>query len=187
MAIPEPMPQPVGSPIGWTPNALGQSIAQMAAAAATPGGSTPTGPSFVTIVGNDPAQNMTGVGLAVIARALTAAEVGTASDITLLNGQTGRVILPLYAWVHLVTGGVAPSSGRTVSIAYAAGGNMLTGSITSALANQNNWRSFDLAEAALATNAQALGSALVIRTTSAAITPNGATSTIYVACLLVTP
>lgn len=172
------------------PFALGAgapSLDSLAGGSASPGSATPTGPAFVTIVGSDPAQDIGNASMIVIARNLTSVEVGTASDVTLLNAQTGKVILPLYAWVHIVTGGVAPSSGRTVSIAYSAGGNALTGSITSALANQNNYRSFDIAEAALATSAQALGSALVIRTTSAAITPNGATTTIWVAALVVTP
>ena len=73
------------------------------------------------------AQSIGNASFVMIRRDLTAAEVGTAADVPLLNGQAGKVILPLYGWVHLVTGAVAPSSGRTISIAYAAGGNPLIG------------------------------------------------------------
>jgi len=172
------------------PFALGAgapSLSSLALGSATPGGTPASGPAFVTMV-NDPAQSMAGVSLAVIDKLLTDAQLAGTADVNLINAQAGRIIWPLYAWVKLTSTAVAPSAGKTGSICFpSSAGNSHTGLLCTGVGNQTQVRTWDAAEANLGTVAQATNVPLVLRSTSAAITTNGATCRLWVVCLLVTP
>jgi len=176
--------KPAPPPIDANPAVAVPTTAQIAAALfAAPGA---LAANFVTQV-TSPSQDVTGATFVLIDRVVTAAEVASAADFTLLNAIAGKVIFPLAAYVQIITTAVAPSSGRTVSLAWTAGGNALTGSITTAVGNLNNLRSFDFAEAAIGTRAQGISQNLVCRSTSAAVTGNGATARLWVIAMIVTP
>jgi len=192
--IPERMPPQPNTPIGWSPNALGLNTANVttlinaqvpplitAAIAAIP--------AEVAIISN-PSTSLGAATFIIARRLLTLDEMRSAADIIVIDAQPGRVLMPCFAWVHTVTGAVVFSSNRTASLCWTAGGNPVT---TAALVqtgpNTNNWRSFAVQEAAAGTHLQAVGLALVLRSTSAAVTGGDATCSAEVFCgvMVMTP
>jgi len=145
-------------------------------------------PANIAII-SSPSASLGAATFVIARRLLDVAEMRSAADVTVINAQAGKVLMPVFAWVHIVVGAVAFSSGRTFALCWTAGGNPVFGSIVQAGPNVNNWRSCSVAEAASGTNAQAVGQALVIRSTSAVITLGDATCSAELFCgvMVITP